>query len=80
MTLSSVINDGDWCVVVEHGEGFYLYHSSFDMDKPIYIESQESVFKGSDILEKSTKTHYFSSNHKNSIDISDVFQYCLKVR
>jgi len=74
-TLSSSINDGDWCVVVEHGEGFYLYHSSFDMDKPIKIENQESVIKGSDILEKSTKTHYFSSNNKNSIDITDVFQY-----
>lgn len=74
-TLSSAINDGDWCVVVEHGEGFYLYHSSFDMDKPITIENQQSIFKGSDILEKTTKTHYFSSNNKNSIDITDVFQY-----
>lgn len=74
-TLSPEINDGNWCVVVEHGEGFYLHHSTFDIDKPIMIENQQSVIKSSDVLDKNTKTHYFSSNNKNSIDISDVFQY-----
>jgi hypothetical protein len=69
--LSPVITDADWCVVVEHGECFYLYHSSI-MDEPIIIEEQKSTLKKIKDDDDNSITHYFSSNR---IDISDVFQY-----
>ena len=66
--LSPLISEADWCVIVEHGECFYLYHSS-TVDGTIMIEEKESIMKdiGDDI-----SVHYFTSN---AIDISDIFQY-----
>jgi len=68
--LSPAITDAEWCVVVEHGEGFYIHHSSM-MDEPIIIEEQKSIMKKIRDDDNSI-AHYFSSNR---IDISDVFQY-----
>jgi hypothetical protein len=66
--LSATINEADWCVIVEHGEGFYLHHSSL-LDKKITIDDKESTMKN---IDDDISVHYFTSN---SIDISDVFQY-----
>ena len=66
--LSRTITDADWCVVVEHGEGFYLHHSSL-LDKKITIDDKESIMKN---IDDDISVHYFTSN---TIDISDVFQY-----
>jgi hypothetical protein len=65
--LSQTITDADWCVIVEHGECFYLYHSSL-VDEKVVIEDKESIIKNIDDI----YVHYFTSN---AIDISDVFQY-----
>jgi hypothetical protein len=64
--LSETISEADWCVIVEHGECFYMYHSS--LIDVIEIENQKSVLKNMN----GGIVHYFSSN---KIDISDVFQY-----
>lgn len=69
--LSQAITDAEWCVVVEHGEGFYIHHSSM-MDEPIIIEDQKSIMKKIRDDDDNSIVHYFSSNR---IDISDVFQY-----
>lgn len=66
--LSHTITEGDWCVIVEHGECFYLYHSSL-VDETVVIEEKESIIKK---IDDDISAHYFSSNQ---IDISDVFQY-----
>ena len=66
--LSGTINEADWCVIVEHGECLYLYHSSL-VDETIMIEEKESIMKN---IDDDISVHYFTSN---SIDISDVFQY-----
>jgi hypothetical protein len=69
--LSQAITNAEWCVVVEHGEGFYIHHSSM-MDEPIIIEEQKSIMKKIRDDDDNSIVHYFSSNR---IDISDVFQY-----
>jgi hypothetical protein len=66
--LSRSITDADWCVIVEHGECFYLYHSSL-VDEKVVIEEKESIMKN---IDDDIYVHYFTSN---AIDISDVFQY-----
>jgi len=66
--LSTTITEGDWCVIVEHGECFYVYHSSL-VDETIMIEEKESTMKN---IDDDISVHYFTSN---AIDISDIFQY-----
>ena len=76
--ISITVREGNWCTIVEHGEGFYIHHSSI-MEKEIKIENQNSIIKSGTEIDKkikaTTKMHYFSSNKKDSIDISDIMQY-----
>ncbi|NBP58510.1 hypothetical protein EBU71_18635, partial [bacterium] len=65
--FNSDINNGNWCVIVEHGDGFYIYHQSF-LNEPMKIESQLSVVK-------ENKVHFFTSSGKNAVNITDVFQF-----
>ena len=64
---NSDINNGKWCVIVEHGSGFYIYHESFS-NEPMKIESQLSVVK-------ENKVHFFTSSGKDAVNITDVFQF-----
>lgn len=61
------INNGNWCFIVEHGDGFYIYHDSFP-NESMKIENQLSTIKDE-------KIHYFSSSGKNVVNITDIFQF-----
>ena len=65
------INNGNWCFIVEHGDGFYIYHHSFP-NEPMKIENQLSTIKDREI-------HYFSSSGKNVVNITDIFQFIAEI-
>jgi hypothetical protein len=65
------INNGNWCFIVEHGDGFYIYHHSFP-NEPMKIENQLSTIKD-------RKIHYFSSSGKNVVNITDIFQFIAEI-
>jgi hypothetical protein len=65
------INNGNWCFIVEHGDGFYIYHHSFP-NEPMKIENQLSTIKD-------RKIHYFNSSEKNVVNITDIFQFIAEI-
>ena len=60
-----------WTIIVYQGEGISLYYNSIG-NIPIDIYTEDDVFQRSVFRDN---THYFNSNHKNSISITDCLQY-----
>lgn len=68
----------EWTIIVYQGEGIFLYYKDIS-DKPFGIENEDGDIQYSEIKDES---HYFNSNTKNSIGITDCLQYlsCRGVR
>jgi len=62
---------GEWTIIVYQGEGITLYYKNIS-EEPVAIKNEDGETQYSIIKDNS---HYFTSNVKNSIGITDCLQF-----
>lgn len=59
-------------IIIEHGDGYYCYHSNIIKNNEIEIYGQKSVLK---LTTDKTKMHFFATKKISSINITNILQY-----